>query len=277
VGASYAFPTVMFVVIGVGSVLILLSIVALELACRSESRKAPAEEMQKMKPRARLSQIDVQEENQEEEDEAEDVPEPNPLHTVLLQGETPTAKTSCCTRKKKVWAALLCGVSTTLVLVGVIILAPRTVSYSVCNTRIEWSSVFRSLAHGRVSADVELHLSIFNPNIVSLRVDRFACEIMFKSHVVARGWLMEDTTTNLAAASVTDIVGIVRFAPGARVAVDMWSAHQKNLLFLDLTLDLGGDVVLWEKTLHHINTTFSVPQVDVSLPTDRQLCRCPLF
>lgn len=312
--ASYAFPFVIYVVIGVCSVLLISNVILIDCLLMTPERPLTPQSFAEVR----------QEEEQEEEEQADsDVNSvlltsiqeelSSPLHENAPVRGNRRSRRPCFSKRRKVCCASLSAFAVLATLVGIIVLGPRMVSYSVCNTRIEWSSVFRSLAHGRVSADVELHLSLSNPNIVGLDVQHFSCQIKYQNRIVAQGWLTTALTGSqvtsalteakvtsalaeskvlshtkqanqtkeslsplgrLAARSVSDVVGTVRFAPGLRMALKMWAAHQRKELLLDISLDLGGDITLFDKTLYHVNTTFAVADVDVNVPTDRHLCRC---
>jgi len=128
------------------------------------------------------------------------------------------------------------------------------------------------LAHGRLSADVDLHLSFYNPNRFTVRVEHIKGTILYKNERVAT--LVYDKDILFPAGSITDAVLLTHFSPSAINAIGMYQDHMNERLLLDVHLSLRTGISLFKQTMYAFNTTYVMERVQVDVPDSRMYCKC---
>jgi len=160
-----------------------------------------------------------------------------------------------------------------LLVVGML-LFPHMPQYSVCNRKIDWGSILSGFIGGKLSADIEMHLAVFNPNRVDVRLRSATGHLFHHNELIGN---MRISPVNLAGGSVSDLFALCTLEPGASRAVTMAQEHQQGKLLLDLKLRLETDLVLAANSrfrVNSLNTTVEMSDISPSQPENRQFCKC---
>lgn len=157
---------------------------------------------------------------------------------------------------------------------------PQTPSYSICNKKVVWTSLFQGLAHdGQLTADLDLHLSLYNPSRFSIELEQIQGDLLYHDKHVAtlrsKTSSSSNTPMELPAASITDWVLLAHFAPTAQQAVSMYEDHRAGSLLLDARFELRTQVSLFQRNLYALNTSYVVGKIDAEVPDARTFCKCP--
>merc|ERR1711991_627951 len=83
----------------------------------------------------------------------------------------------------------LCCISTAVAatITCIILLArfPHYPKYEICNTDLDWSSVFNALARFSLQAEYDVVVSVYNPNQFDAGVDEMGANFLFNEKLVA--------------------------------------------------------------------------------------------
>lgn len=180
---------------------------------------------------------------------------------------------------KPSWFMAFCKCASVSVIAGCILAAviaalytPHAPQYSVCTTKVEWTSLLSGLTSGALlSVDVDLHVSIYNPNRFRVEVRNADARVYYRHQLVGSGSISDVT---FDAGATSDIVMLANFQPGLANAWNMYRDHQNQALLVDLDFDLSTDVYAFSSRVFGFNTTYRASQVDVDGPADRSLCKC---
>lgn len=153
-----------------------------------------------------------------------------------------------------------------------LLMFPHTPEYSLCNRNIQWSTILSNLATKlTLAADVDLQFSIYNPNRFSIHLSHVGAKVLYQEQVVATSHAYN---TTLQAGSIVDVIVTANFAPSTFLAYSMLQDHLQSKLMLDVFLDLDSDVLIRDKSVYALNTTFVYHDLDADSAADRQYCKC---
>lgn len=182
----------------------------------------------------------------------------------------------CCPDQKFQACVVLLVVSAVLFVVGTtigILYFPQPPPYSMCNKKIEWTSVLFGLSHGLLAADVDIHLSLWNPNRYALGIVDADIQLLYQDTSIAQGVVSRQVL--FPAGTITDIVVLMRFHPTFAQALSMYEKHLTSQLLFDVALRLQSALSLFETNLYRFNTSFVVSDLDPRVPDSRTYCKCP--
>lgn len=177
---------------------------------------------------------------------------------------------TCCLQSVFLVAAMVVTITMAIM---VALYFPVQPDYSLCNKKIEWSTVLSGLAHGHLTADVDLHLSLYNPNRFDVRVDHAVGTLLYRKNAVAT--FRTDHRLSFPSGSVTDVVLLAHFAPTATQALGMYADHLAETLLLDVGLEMETGVSVFQREIYGFNTTFVVDDIHANVPDSRAYCKCP--
>lgn len=95
-------------------------------------------------------------------------------------------KKQCIRSGAKFCTAMSC-LGAIVVLIIACLMYPHMPKYSVCNKEIEWGSIFRNMVHFSPLVDVDLHLSVYNPNRFHLLLNEVDARILYGTDIVGTG------------------------------------------------------------------------------------------
>jgi hypothetical protein len=182
-----------------------------------------------------------------------------------------TKKQSCCSPALCLSIVLVVGI-VTLSMAFIILYWPQIPVHSTCTSHLEWSSIIDTIKTHQPTTLVELHLSIYNPNRVSFLVRTASLTAFFHGDTIGSGTMEKNILFH--GGTITDVIAEITFSMSASVAYEVWQEHQAHELMLDFFLQLSGDVYYAEQRLLNINTTWNIPNMDMSKPRSRAYCKC---
>ncbi len=172
--------------------------------------------------------------------------------------------------------ARCCCISTVIAIlcfIGLgIYLFPQTPEYSICSKRIDWTSVLGTLAKQRqVGADIEMLVSIYNPNRFTLKIEHIEGVLLYHNNGIGSGTANQ---LEFPAGSVVDFLLPTHLAADLSIAAAMYDEHLKDTLLLDVRLRLSTSVWLFNRPLGNFNTSYTIQDVSPEHGASRQYCKC---
>ena len=148
-----------------------------------------------------------------------------------------------------------------------LILYPHAPTYTVCNSELDWSTVFSSLAHLTIGADYRVAISVNNGNRFSIVLDSLVAEFDFQGESAATIDFQE--TLELLPATITDVVVPITFAAAStNQAVAIYSAYEAGNLKFTANAELKGTAAgFYSFEMDVVNHV-----VDMSAAVDLSLC-----
>ena len=165
---------------------------------------------------------------------------------------------------------ICCVVCTGLAFVFTIIalvLYPHAPTYTVCNSELDWSTVFSSLAHLTIGADYRVAISVNNGNRFGIVLDSLVAEFDFDEESVATIDFKE--TIELVPAAITDVVVPIKFAAASALqAATIYSAYRAGTLTFKANANIKGTAA----GFYSFEMDIKDHIVDMSADMDLSLC-----
>jgi hypothetical protein len=189
-------------------------------------------------------------------------------HDALLETAQSSTKTGTCIKYFSITAAL--AILTAVVLM--VMYFPLEPNYSVCENSVEWNSIIKGLGAFSLEADVDMHISLYNPNRISVEIRQgSSLDIIYHKTQVGSAALPH---VHLASGSISDLNIVARFNPSTATALQMYSAHLSGSLILDISLDLNTNLKAWSIPAVQVNTSYTT-SVDVDdIDYTYKYCKC---
>ena len=144
---------------------------------------------------------------------------------------------------------------------------PHAPTYNVCNSEIDWNSVFSSLESLTIGVDYRVAISVDNGNRFAIEVNSLAAEFDFNGQSVATIDFREPVL--LVPASITDVVVPIKFSVGSPYqAAELYSAYTSKNLQLKANALLKGTAA----GFYSFEMSIKDHVVDMSAKIDTSLC-----
>ena len=148
-----------------------------------------------------------------------------------------------------------------------LVLYPHAPTYTVCNSELDWSTVFSSLAHLTIGADYRVAISVNNGNRFGIVLDSLVAEFDFDEESVATIDFKE--TIELVPAAITDVVVPIKFAAASALqAATIYSAYRAGTLTFKANANIKGTAA----GFYSFEMDIKDHVVDMSADMDLSLC-----
>jgi len=156
--------------------------------------------------------------------------------------------------------------------IGSIRYFPKVPQYNICNDSVAWKSLVDSMTSMKVDADIEILMSIMNPNHFDIVLDMGRGTF---SHDGAFVGTFEIPPANAKAMSITDMMILAKFTPEKWEALSLTAEYYRGTLALDV--DSQASIRVPALANYEYEAKVTNMRVHVNDPTmmDRHLCACP--
>lgn len=187
-------------------------------------------------------------------------------------GAEPVDTSKCSIWRILRWTFGVMGFVILGVILAAVMMFPVAPDYSMCTVSIDWTSIFQGMKNGETRLDVDVHVSVYNPNRFGITIHSGDGILSYQDQDIGRGAL--NNSMELPAGTIVDQVFLVRFIPGLRIAAELLRKHLLGTLTLDLRMDLDTSISVADQRVYRLNTTFTLPDMDVGGPSSREWCLC---
>lgn len=155
---------------------------------------------------------------------------------------------------------------------GTIRYFPKVPQYNICNDSLAWKSLVDSMTSMKVDADIEILMSIANPNHFDVALDMGRGTF---SHNGAFVGTFEIPPATAKAMSITDMMILAKFTPEKWEALSLTAEYYRGTLSLDV--DSQASIRVPALANYSYQAKVTNMRVHVNDPTmmDRHLCACP--
>lgn len=149
---------------------------------------------------------------------------------------------------------------------------PKVPQYNICNDSVAWKSLVDSMTSMKVDADIEILMSIMNPNHFDVALDMGRGSF---SHDGAFVGTFEIPPAQVKAMSITDLTILAKFTPEKWEALSLTAEYYRGTLALDI--DSQASIRVPALANYSYQAKVTNMRVHVNDPTmmDRHLCACP--
>lgn len=156
------------------------------------------------------------------------------------------------------------------------LLPPQLPEVNVCNQMTNWDNLGTKLQNLAPAGDVDLLISVFNPNRVDAVVRHAMAQFNWEGAPVGQWQLAEGVEVVAKGGTILDYELSVHFSPSVFTAVQMYDQYQNKSLVLDLVLQITTDLTFLGTTVgRHKEFELQLP-IDVFSPAVHSLCKCNL-
>lgn len=155
----------------------------------------------------------------------------------------------------------------TLAVIG-FIAYPHSPNYNVCNSELDWNSLFSSLEHFSLGADYHVAVSVDNSNRFGIELSSLEAEFDYDGQTVAT--VSVDDVIVLPSATIIDVVVPVKFTLSSPMqAVSIYNAYTEGNLRFNMKALVKGTAAGFSSFTMNINDHV----VDMSAESDTRLCK----
>jgi len=148
---------------------------------------------------------------------------------------------------------------------------PREPEYSVCSTDIDWNGILEDLINGQVGADVDLQMSLMNPNVFGLDVNSLVTTFYYQGENVGKARL---EGVNLEHLAITDFMMNTTFTPSVSAAISMLADYNADKLLFDVVMDIDTGIKVLGHRLFSVQTNYEADGIDPTIPDPLKYCKC---
>jgi hypothetical protein len=129
----------------------------------------------------------------------------------------------------------------------------------------------------QAAVNVDLLLSVWNPNRFHLVLNRIDCRILYGQDIVGTG---SQYNVSFRAGRINDFILTVDFAPSVVSAAHMLADHLKGSLMLDVLFDIDTSILVsdFASPLYRVNTSYVYESIDAEgqaeIEEERKYCKC---
>jgi hypothetical protein len=149
---------------------------------------------------------------------------------------------------------------------------PKVPQYNICNDSLAWKSLVDSMTSMSVDADIEILMSIMNPNHFDVALDMGKGTF---SHDGAFVGSFEIPPADAKAMAITDITILAKFTPEKWEALSLTAEYYRGTLALDVDSQASIRVPALANYTYEAKVTNMRVHVNDPTMMDRHLCACP--
>jgi len=161
-----------------------------------------------------------------------------------------------------------------MVAVAVFLYTPQVPDVNVCNTALDWGSLFTGLERLKLEADYQLLLSVYNPNRLDVAIS--SGQGVFKHDHEAIGQV-EVAPFLIKGGAITDVLVTLVFTPSVWKSLQLDLAFQTGSLMLMVDMNVAGRVIWNGRRLFPFTYGLQNYFIHVGKETTggpRHLCNC---
>jgi hypothetical protein len=149
---------------------------------------------------------------------------------------------------------------------------PKVPQYNICNDALAWKSLVDSMTSMKVEANIEILVSVMNPNHFDVALNMGKGSF---THDGAFVGTFEIPPSVAKAMMITDMMIIAKFTPEKWEALALTAEYYRGTLVLDVTSQASIRVPALAN--YSYEADFADMRVHVNDPNlmDRHLCACP--
>ena len=149
---------------------------------------------------------------------------------------------------------------------------PKVPQYNICNDSLAWKSLVDSMTSMKVDADIEILMSIMNPNHFDVALDMSKGTFYHDGAFVGT---FEIPPANIKAMSITDMMILAKFTPEKWEALSLTAEYYRGTLALDVDSQASIRVPALGNYTYEAKVTNMRVHVNDPTMMDRHLCACP--
>lgn len=191
---------------------------------------------------------------------------PTPTNTIIHRSSTPPG---CC-------YVVLAPLSLLLGLLFVMYF-PRQPVVDYCSKELDWAGLINNietLVTEHVYADFEFLVSVYNPNRVSVKLDKVAAQLLYPPTSTSQIGTVTITNATLEAGSVSDTLATVSLSLERWAALDLAQKYARGKLKVGLHARVDFSIKAYGVKLIRSSLVQEGIEVDTAVPLDMQYCNC---
>ena len=177
--------------------------------------------------------------------------------------------------QKMMWGMVVLSVGwLLLVALAVLLYTPHAPDVNVCNTNLDWGSIFTGLERLKLEADYQLLLSVYNPNRLDVAIT--SGQGIFKHDHEPIGQV-EVAPFTIKGGAITDVLVTLVFTPSVWKGLQLDIAFQTGSLMVMVDMHVTGKVI-WNNRpffpFQYGMNNYFIHVGEDSTGGSRKLCNC---
>ena len=150
---------------------------------------------------------------------------------------------------------------------------PSSPDYSLCSHKTAWVPVIRGLLNKNLNVEMQLQLSVYNPNRFDIDIYSLSTAMKFRNEVVAISDVVQ--SVHIDAGSINDVMVNLKFNATLKMAAFIAAEYATGRLLIDVDINVDSNLSFWSNFVNS-GGEYKLENIDViSQPIhDRKYCKC---